>query len=81
MPVAQLIVRNLEESVVALLRRRAAKEGISVEEAHRRLLRETLLGPSGVAARTFKEYLLSMPNAGEDALFARKPSRNREVRL
>ena len=39
---AQLLVRKLEASVVRRLRARAAREGISAEEAHRRILRESL---------------------------------------
>ncbi len=40
---AQLIVRNLDEAVVRELRAEAAREKISVEEAHRRVLRRALL--------------------------------------
>ena len=39
---AQLLVRNLEEAVVERLRQEAARERISVEEAHRRILRRAL---------------------------------------
>jgi len=58
----QLIVRKLESSVVRRLRSRAANEGISVEEAHRRVLREALLGTSLPARRNFAEYLQTMPD-------------------
>ncbi len=64
---AQLIVRELEESVVRALKVRAAKNGVSAEAEHRAILREVLLGrPS----RSFKEALLSMPDVGADADFA-----------
>jgi plasmid stability protein len=63
---AQLIVRELEESVVRALKVRAAKKGVSAEAEHRAILREVLLGrPS----RSFNEALLAMPDVGDDADF------------
>ena len=59
---AQLIVRNLEESVVRKLRESALKDGVSVEEEHRRVLRQALLGTKGPRA-SFKEFLFSIPPA------------------
>lgn len=64
---AQLIVRELEESVVRALKARAAKKGVSAEAEHRAILREVLLRRS---SRSFKEALLSIPNVGDDADFA-----------
>jgi len=64
---AQLIVRELEESVVRALKLRAAKKGVSAEAEHRAILREVLLRRS---SRSFKEALLAMPNVGKDADFA-----------
>jgi plasmid stability protein len=64
---AQLIVRELEESVVRALKLRAAKKGVSAEAEHRAILREVLLRRS---SRSFKEALLAMPNVGDDADFA-----------
>lgn len=58
---AQLIVRKLEGAVVRRLRLRAAAEGVSVEEAHRRVLREALLGEPSPAGKNFIEYLQGMP--------------------
>ncbi len=63
---AQLIVRELEESVVRALKVRAAKKGVSAEAEHRAILRKVLLGRSG---RSLKEALLAMPNVGNDADF------------
>jgi plasmid stability protein len=40
---ARLLVRDLENEVVQALKQRAAKEGTSMEEAHRRLFRQALL--------------------------------------
>jgi plasmid stability protein len=39
----QLLVRNLETPVVRRLRARARQHGVSVEEEHRRILREACL--------------------------------------
>ena len=64
---AQLIVRDLEESIVRALKLRAAKKGISAEAEHRAILREVLLRRS---SRSFKEALLSMPDVGKDSDFA-----------
>ncbi|MGB5349238.1 MAG: hypothetical protein WBN10_06525 [Polyangiales bacterium] len=64
---AQLIVRELEESVVRALKVRAANKGVSAEAEHRAILRDVLLRPS---SRSFKEALLAMPDVGNDADFA-----------
>jgi plasmid stability protein len=65
---AQLIVRKLEDKVVRKLKERAAKYGVSMEEEHRRILRETLLKKEK-PKMTLKEYLLAMPNVGKDSDF------------
>ena len=39
---AQLLVRNIDDSLVEALRKRAAKHGRSVEEEHRRILKRAL---------------------------------------
>lgn len=63
----QLVVRNLDEDVIVALKQRAARHGRSTEAEHRAILREVLaeerVGPS------FKEFLLSMPDVGDDADF------------
>jgi plasmid stability protein len=41
--VNQLLVRNLETPVIRRLRARARRHGVSVEEEHRRILREACL--------------------------------------
>jgi len=76
---AQLLVRNLEDAVVQALRRKAAEEGTSVEEAHRRILRIALL--SKKPKKSFKEFLLEMPEGGDDSIFDRHRSQSREVLL
>jgi antitoxin FitA len=39
---AQLLVRNVEDSLVRKLKRRARERGVSAEEEHRRILAESL---------------------------------------
>ena len=74
-----LIVRGLEEEVVRALRLRAAEHGRSVEAEHREILRQALLPATG--RRSIKEFLLSMPDVGEDADFERTPDHGRKVDL
>ena len=76
----QLIVRQIEEQVVRKLKERAGRHGVSMEEEHRRILREALVGPSK-KKRSFKEFLLAMPNVGEDTDFERGPQLDRLVEL
>ena len=72
---AQLIVRNLDEDLVARLKRRAAAHGRSAEEEHRQLLRQ-VLRPEGLG-----EALLAMPNVGDDADFERQGDLPRKLDL
>jgi antitoxin FitA len=77
---AQLIVRQIEEKVVKKLKQKAGEHGVSMEEEHRRILRESLLGKA--ARRTsFKDALLAMPNVGRDEDFKRGPQLGRLVKL
>ena len=76
----QLIVRQIEEKVVKKLKQQAGAHGISMEEEHRRILREALLGKAAVRA-SLKEYLGQMPDLGPDELFERNRDTGREVRL
>lgn len=76
---AQLIVRKLEQKVVAELRKRAARSGRSMEAEHREILRGALR--PGLRAGSLKELLLQMPGAGEDQDFARLRGKPRRVRL
>lgn len=68
MSVAQLIVRNLTDELVAALKRRAAKSNRSAEQEHREILRAALLG---TRRRSFASLLADMPNVGKDEDFAR----------
>jgi plasmid stability protein len=76
----QLIVRQIEDRVVKKLKERAGKHGVSMEEEHRRILREALLG-SSKRKQSFKDYLRQMPDIGPDELFERDRDWGREVEL
>ncbi|MCP4677923.1 MAG: DNA-binding protein [Deltaproteobacteria bacterium] len=76
---AQLIVRNIEESISKRLKKRAAANGVSMEEEHRRILRSALA--KELPRESFKEFLMSIPDAGSDADFQRIPQSQREVKL
>jgi len=75
----QLLVRNLEAPVVRRLRTRARMNGVSVEEEHRRILREACLTP---APRTsLIDFLRNAANAAApDAELDLSRSRERETR-
>ena len=75
----QLIVRNLDESVVRALRERAARKGRSTEAEHREILRDALI--ANRRRTSLKAVLQSVPDAGDDADFARPRARKRRVRL
>ena len=70
----QLTVTNIDDQVVAALERRAAEHGVSTEEEHRRILAKALAGKSG--GMSFKDFLLTIPNVGEDWMFDRHDPRN-----
>jgi plasmid stability protein len=77
---SQLIVRQIEERVVRKLKEQAGQRGVSMEEEHRRILREALLGKAAKRP-SFKEALLAMPDAGDDQDFERSPQIARPVEL
>jgi plasmid stability protein len=76
----QLIVRKIEEKIVEKLKARAGLHGVSIEEEHRRILRQVLLGDEAKIT-SFKEYLLTMPDVGSDAVFDRKLNKGRIVAM
>jgi plasmid stability protein len=77
---AQLLVRGIESLVVKKLRSRAAAQGVSVEEAHRRLLRSVLVGDKPGPQRNFIEYLQSIPQ-GSTIAFSRSAELPRSIEL
>ena len=66
---AQLVVRNLESDLIHRLKQKAAEEGVSAEEEHRRILRRALFGPEEEFP-DLKSFLI-MPDVGEDEDFER----------
>ena len=78
MPMAQLIVRNIDQTLVDLLKRRAAERGRSAEAEHREILRAAL---QPQRTGNLKDHLLAMPEVGDDADFAIKRPRARRVTL
>lgn len=76
---SQLIVRNIEERLVRALKRRAARHGRSAEAEHREILRQAL--KDDAAGESFKDFLLSMPDLGDDSIFERIRDFPRHVEL
>lgn len=77
---SQLIVRQIEEKIVKRLKARAGLHGVSMEEEHRRILRDALLGNT-VNRPSFKEFLRTMPEVSPDSIFERVPDRGRKIGL
>jgi plasmid stability protein len=75
---AQLIVRDIETTLVDLLKRRAVANGRSAEAEHREILRAALMPPP---AMTLRDHLLGMPEVGVDDDFAIQRSPTRRVKL
>lgn len=75
---AQLLVRGLEPELVRKLKMRAVENGVSAEEEHRRILREVLMRDENIS---FKEFLMTMPDVGEDSDFERPREFPRDVEL
>jgi plasmid stability protein len=65
---ANLLVRDVDETLMQHLRERAAQHGRSAEAEHREILASALRRPK---KRGFAEALMSMPDVGEDADFER----------
>jgi plasmid stability protein len=63
-----LVVRNVEEEIVQLLKERAAYNGRSAAAEHRAILKAALAQPR---KRSFNEVLASIPNVGLDSDFER----------
>ncbi|TMQ08377.1 MAG: DNA-binding protein [Deltaproteobacteria bacterium] len=75
---AQLIVRNIDQALVDLLKRRASEHRRSAEAEHREILRAALQPRS---ATSLRDHLLAMPDVGDDSDFVVKRSRGRRVTL
>jgi len=73
-----LIVRNLDESLVRKLKQRAAAHSRSAEAEHRAILQAAL---SPTRRRSLASVLARMPDVGTDADFARVRSGTRSSRV
>jgi antitoxin FitA len=65
---ANLIVRNIDKTIVQALKIRASQHGVSAEAEHRKILEQVLLKPQ---RKSFAELLSQIPNVGNDADFER----------
>jgi antitoxin FitA len=65
---ANLVVRNLDDSIVRALKQRATRHQRSAEAEHRDILKQALLSPG---RKTFAQALASIPNVGTDRDFER----------
>jgi plasmid stability protein len=64
----QLLLRDVDEALVAALTRQAAAHGRSPEAEHRLILTQCLLNQQP-KKRSFKDVLASMPYFDDDDLF------------
>ncbi len=65
---ANLLVRGVDEALVAALKERAGAHGVSAEAEHRQILFDALSRPT---RRSLAEALASIPDVGIDADFER----------
>ena len=65
---ANLIVRNVDDSIVRALKTQAGQHGISAEAEHRLILEAALLKPQ---QKSFASILAEIPDAGRDSDFRR----------
>ena len=70
---ANLVVRNLDFSIVEALKKRAVRHGRSAEAEHRVILESAL---ARTRRKTFAQALATMPNVGSDEDFARKEDKS-----
>ena len=66
---ANLVVRNLDESIVQALKERAARHGRSAESEHRAILEASLVK---TRRRSLAAVLAAMPDVGRDEDFSRR---------
>jgi antitoxin FitA len=65
---ADLVVRNLDSSIVEALKKRALRHGRSAEAEHRAILESAL---ARTRRKTFAQVLATIPDVGDDEDFAR----------
>ncbi|MBI4526703.1 MAG: DNA-binding protein [Deltaproteobacteria bacterium] len=66
---ADLVVRNLDRSLIEVLKKRALRHGRSAEAEHRAILESAL---ARTRRKTFAQALATIPGVGNDADFERK---------
>jgi len=66
---ANLMVRNVDATLVEALKARAGKHGTSAEAEHRRILASALRKPK---KKTFAQVLLQIPAVGKASDFKRR---------
>ena len=70
---SQLLVRNIPESLVKKLKRRAVEHGVSAEEEHRQILRAALSQPAPVKKkRTLFDAFIELGKIAPDFEFVRE---------
>ncbi len=75
----QILIRQLDDSVVRKLRTKAAAAGVSAEEEARRILRRSLVGEA--PEMPLIDFLQTMPAVTGDAIFKRPRRKARHVCL
>ena len=65
---ADLILRNIDETIVKALKKRASQHGVSAEAEHRKILEQALMQPQ---RKSFAEVLRQIPKVGSDSDFER----------
>lgn len=76
---SQLTVRKVDEQLVRRLKLRAARNGRSMEAEHREILSAALCDRAD--RPSLKQLLLTMPEVGDDADFARISGQMRDLEL
>jgi len=66
---ADLVVRNLDRSLVEALKKRALRHGRSAEAEHRAILESAL---ARTRRKSFAQALAAIPDVGSDEDFARR---------
>lgn len=69
-----LLVRGVNDTIVTLLKKRAAANGRSAEAEHREILVNSLAKPR---RKSFAEALAQIPGVGKDSDFERSTSSGR----
>ena len=75
---AKLLVRDISESLVKKLQRRAIERGVSAEEEHRRIIQSALEDrdiPDGAGNPTLRDYILQLAEVAPDIDFSKRPKR------